>query len=911
MTTFLLINGLGLSVAQAAESGIPIADLNRSEPVNFEKEIRPLLKESCLACHNETSAKAGLVLESPKTIRAGTEDGSIVVPFKSDQSLLLKVASHQKEPFMPPEDNEANAEPLSSQELGLLKLWIDQGAKVKKASQQKSETIDWQPLPPGINPIYSLSMTSDGQYVACGRANQVFIYDLPARRLFDRLTDRKLLQESAYSKRGVAHRDLVQSLQFSPGGRFLASGGFRTMKLWERGQNRRRQELTAAQGAEVRSIAVSENGGWLAAGLETGAINLWRWPEVTQVRRLKRCQKAVTDLVFTEDGQYLVSCSLDRRLLIWKLSNGALVGRIVGPAPMTAVAFANNESQVAAAGKDGLVRLWKFPFNPRDLKLPKPAQLLESGQAEITALAPLDGNGGRLISANREGKLSLWDVGDDKPVRSMDSGKPVTALAVGAAGRRVAALEEGGTVQLWNPKQGQRLTTLSGDHRLKRKIDRRRRQIVVEESRLKLREEKLAAARQEWEEHIDVAAKAAKKIVKAQQNLEKKTEAVAEAKEEDKEKAEELAKAKKAIIKTVQRSEFKIEAAREFADAYLKAQSSMETAQKRLETAKAKLTKAKEAYDASKVSMHSIAALEGSDRIATVNERGLMQTWSFEAGDPISAIETGLSNSVSVAGFNKGGALVTGNSKGLLTIWDSEPQWKLTRTLGHSSNPTQIAGRVTAIDFSPNGELVAVGSGQPSRKGQLKIWNTGSGKLVREVSRPHGDMVLSVAFSPDGDYLATGGADRLVKVFQVKDGALVNEFQGHGHHILDVAWRADGTVLASASADHVIKLWNVREGEHIKNIEGFDKEVTSVEFLGLDDQLLATSGDGILQIGDERISQKERFIYDAAIDFNRTTLVSGGQDSVLRVWEVASGELIHRFLPPTETDSQEAVQLAN
>jgi hypothetical protein len=52
---------------------IPIAEIKRSTAVDFEKEILPILKNNCLACHNQTKAKADLVLETPQTILKGGE----------------------------------------------------------------------------------------------------------------------------------------------------------------------------------------------------------------------------------------------------------------------------------------------------------------------------------------------------------------------------------------------------------------------------------------------------------------------------------------------------------------------------------------------------------------------------------------------------------------------------------------------------------------------------------------------------------------------------------------------------------------------------------------------------------------------------------------------------------------------
>src|SRR3954464_1318561 len=108
---------------------IAIKELKRRSPVDFESEVLPIFKANCLACHNQTASKADLVLETPQTIRKGGESGPAVVPGKSAESLLLQMASHQKRPLMPPKENKVAASDLKPEELGLIKLWIDQGAK--------------------------------------------------------------------------------------------------------------------------------------------------------------------------------------------------------------------------------------------------------------------------------------------------------------------------------------------------------------------------------------------------------------------------------------------------------------------------------------------------------------------------------------------------------------------------------------------------------------------------------------------------------------------------------------------------------------------------------------------------------------------------------------------------------------
>src|SRR3982750_825085 len=120
------------------------------------------------------------VAESPKTILKGGETGPAVIPGKSGESLLLLTAAHKKKPQMPPRKNKVGAGALTPQQLGLLKLWIDEGAKESLAPE--AEAPHWRPVTSAWHPIYAVGLDTDGQYAACGRANQLFIYHVPPAR---------------------------------------------------------------------------------------------------------------------------------------------------------------------------------------------------------------------------------------------------------------------------------------------------------------------------------------------------------------------------------------------------------------------------------------------------------------------------------------------------------------------------------------------------------------------------------------------------------------------------------------------------------------------------------------------------------------------------------------------------------
>src|SRR5882762_9329015 len=129
--------------------GIAIANVAHPAPVDFQKEVLPILASNCLACHNKTKAKAGLVLETPADMLKGGDTGPAIIPKKGSESLMLLAAAHQGELAMPPKDNKVAAADLTPPQLGLIKLWIDQGAT---GSVSANIAIKWQDVQESFAP---------------------------------------------------------------------------------------------------------------------------------------------------------------------------------------------------------------------------------------------------------------------------------------------------------------------------------------------------------------------------------------------------------------------------------------------------------------------------------------------------------------------------------------------------------------------------------------------------------------------------------------------------------------------------------------------------------------------------------------------------------------------------------------
>ena len=126
---------LGLVSAQAADK--KVVDLSKFPPasdktgVTYATDIKPILEKSCTTCHGAEKHKGRLRLDGLEAVLKGGEDGKVVVPGNSAESMLVHNIAHAGDPeaYMPPPKNKANILPLTKEQIGLIRAWIDQGAK--------------------------------------------------------------------------------------------------------------------------------------------------------------------------------------------------------------------------------------------------------------------------------------------------------------------------------------------------------------------------------------------------------------------------------------------------------------------------------------------------------------------------------------------------------------------------------------------------------------------------------------------------------------------------------------------------------------------------------------------------------------------------------------------------------------
>lgn len=145
-------------------------------------------------------------------------------------------------------------------------------------------------------------------------------------------------------------------------------------------------------------------------------------------------------------------------------------------------------------------------------------------------------------------------------------------------------------------------------------------------------------------------------------------------------------------------------------------------------------------------------------------------------------------------------------------------------TLLYKSDGSQLVARligdsprIESLAFSKDGKWLAVSGGAPSLMGEVQIWDVEKRTLVRSLA-VSSDSIYGVSFSPEGDRIACGGADKSVRLFNVADGKELFKFDNHSDWVFGTTFSVDGKRVLSGSRDRAMKLINASNAQLIDDI---------------------------------------------------------------------------------------------
>jgi WD40 repeat protein len=434
--------------------------------VTYEDDIFPVLKNSCLNCHNPDKKKAGLDLSTYSALMTGSDNGKVVKVGDASGSMLLKTLTHAEEPFMP-----KNGDKLPDAQINLFKTWISSGAPensgskvVAVAKKNDLTTVVAKvgrpdgppPMPPSRLPLdpvvhtqrpgalVAMAASPWAPLVALGGQHQIVLYDTQTLDLLGILPfDAGQLNVLRFSRDG--------SLLLAAGGQSAKSGKALLYDV-------RKAKKVAEVGEEFDAVLAADiapDHAAVAVGTPNKVLKAYNTADGKPIYTIKKHTDWVTAVAYSPDGVLLASGDRAGNLYVWEAKTGRDFYTLTGHKDaITALAFRDDGNVLASASQDGTIRLW----NMEDGTQIKAQNAHGSG---VTSLA--FAHDGRIVTCGRDNVARVWN--SEAEGQKTTEGFPDVALqcAFSDDGKRIIAGDWSGVVKVFNAADAKKVGEITAD----------------------------------------------------------------------------------------------------------------------------------------------------------------------------------------------------------------------------------------------------------------------------------------------------------------------------------------------------------------------------------------------------------------------------------------------------------------
>ena len=422
-------------VARRREAEAVMEPLGRF--VSFSRKVAPVFARRCTACHNTRAPQGRLNMNSFAALMNGGESGEVIVPYDSENSLLLMMI---EDGLMPKE-----ADPLTPDEINTIRRWIDVGAPVDAGILETADLFDImpekpQPFPPPTYrvpvPVLAVAFSPDGQLLATSGYHEVLLWR----------TDGTLVRRIT----NVAER--VNDLVFAPDGDTIAvaagtPGQLGEVKLF-RVYNGEHLATLVRTTDSLYAVAISADGQRLAAGGTDRRVYVVDMETHDVLLTIEEHSDAVLDVAWSPDSARFVSASHDSSCRIFDVATGTSVRMFrEHGAPVYTAGFLPDGESVVSGGADRALRVWSATGDEKGIRR------IEGFGDEVFRLAVTAD--GHVYSAGADREIREHRLSDGELVRTLSGHADwVYALSIDDQGSRIASGCYDGEVRLWNAADG-------------------------------------------------------------------------------------------------------------------------------------------------------------------------------------------------------------------------------------------------------------------------------------------------------------------------------------------------------------------------------------------------------------------------------------------------------------------------